>query len=71
MHFVMYTTHGIEAIATITELRSKTAELVEHARTADAGILIQKNNEPQAVLLSYERYLSLLGTSAPARKSKK
>ncbi len=56
----MYSTKGIEAVATITELRSKTSELVEHARGNERGILIQKNNEPYAVLISYDLYARLL-----------
>ena len=56
----MYSTKGIEAVATITELRSKTSELVEHAKENDRGILIQKNNEPYAVLISYDVYVRLL-----------
>lgn len=55
----MYTTKGIEAIATITELRSKTAELIEEAGNFE-GIMIQKNNEPLAVLVSYDKYLKLM-----------
>ena len=58
----MYSTKGIEAVATITELRSKTSELVDHARCNERGILIQKNNEPYAVLISYDRYVQLLET---------
>lgn len=56
----MYSTKGIEAVATITELRSKTSELVDHARCNERGILIQKNNEPYAVLISYDVYAQLL-----------
>lgn len=56
----MYFTRGIDAVATITELRSNTSELVEHAKTIDRGILVQKNNQPYAVLLSYELYDDLL-----------
>lgn len=56
----MYSTRGIEAVATITELRSKTSELVDHAKQIERGILIQKNNEPYAVLISYKLYLELL-----------
>lgn len=59
----MYSTRGIEAVATITELRSKTSELVEHAKTIERGILIQKNNEPYAVLISYDLYDKLLSES--------
>lgn len=75
----MYSTRGIEAVATITELRSKTSELVEHAKRIERGILIQKNNEPYAVLISYDLYDKLLSesetlqaASAPApRRDKK
>ena len=63
----MYSTRGIEAVATITELRSKTSELVEQAKKIESGILIQKNNDPYAVLISYELYLELL----ESRKGKK
>ena len=56
----MYSTKGIEAVATITELRSKTSDLVEHAKSIERGILIQKNNEPYAVLISYDLYLKML-----------
>ena len=56
----MYSTQGIEAVATITELRSSTSELVEQAKKIDSGILIQKNNDPYAVLISYDLYIELL-----------
>jgi len=56
----MYSTRGIEAVATITELRSKTSELIEQAKQIQTGILIQKNNDPYAVLISYDRYIDLL-----------
>ena len=75
----MYSTRGIEAVATITELRSKTSELVEHAKSIERGILIQKNNEPYAVLISYDLYDKLLSesetlqanTEATKRRSRK
>lgn len=56
----MYKTKGIESIATITELRSNTSELVDYAREAEKGVLIQKNNEPYAVLLSFDQYERLV-----------
>ena len=56
----MYTTKGIEAVATLTELRSKTSELIEKAKDFE-GIMIQKNNEPYAVLVSYDKYIALIG----------
>ena len=55
----MYSTQGIEAIATVTELRSKTSALIDQAKSLKTGIMIQKNNEPEAVLLSYDLYLQL------------
>lgn len=56
----MFTTRGIETIATITELRSKTSELVERTKGLSTGIMIQKNNEPYAVLISFDRYVELM-----------
>jgi prevent-host-death family protein len=56
----MFTTKGVQAIATITELRSKTSNLIERTKEYE-GIMIQKNNEPYAVLLSYDKYLELIG----------
>ena len=52
----MYSTRGIEAIATVTELRSKTSALIEQAKKIKTGIMIQKNNEPEAVLVNYDLY---------------
>lgn len=60
----MYLTKGIDAIATITELRSNTSELVEYAKEIERGILIQKNNQPYAVLISWELYDKLLAAEA-------
>ena len=66
----MYSTRGIETVATITELRSKTSELVEHAMKIKRGILIQKNNEPYAVLISYDLYDKLLRIEEKAEKKR-
>ena len=52
----MYSTQGIEAIATVTELRSKTSALIDQAKRLKTGILIQKNNAPEAVLVNYDLY---------------
>jgi prevent-host-death family protein len=52
----MYNTEGVDAIATITELRADTSELIDHVRKTKNGILIQKNNEPYAVLMDWEVY---------------
>jgi prevent-host-death family protein len=67
----MYLTKGIDAIATITELRSNTSELLEYAKDNEQGILIQKNNQPYAVLISWELYDRLLASEeASADKAK-
>ena len=55
----MYSTLGVDAIATITELRSNTSGLLEQVKKSKNGILIQKNNEPQAVLIPWEVYIKL------------
>ncbi len=55
----MYSTEGIESIATVTELRSKTSALIEQSKGLKTGIMIQKNNEPEAVLISYDLYQKL------------
>ena len=55
----MYNTRGIEAIATVTELRSRTSALIDQASKLETGIMIQKNNEPVAVLVDYKKYMKL------------
>ncbi|CAN5510725.1 type II toxin-antitoxin system Phd/YefM family antitoxin [soil metagenome] len=67
----MYSTRGIEAIASITELRSKTAELLDKAREIDSGVLIQKNNEPFAVLIAHETYVKIMEGYDKSQKAKK
>ncbi len=66
----MYSTRGIEAVATITELRSKTSELVEYAKKIKRGILIQKNHEPYAVLINYDLYDKLLKIEEQVEKKR-
>ncbi len=63
----MYGTEGVDSIATITELRSETAHLIDRVRKSKKGVLIQKNNEPHAVLIDWETYKKIkeeLGISA-------
>jgi prevent-host-death family protein len=55
----MIHTTGVDAIATITELRSNTTELLDHVRESKTVLLIQKNNVPYAVMLDWEMYLEL------------
>jgi prevent-host-death family protein len=58
----MYDTEGVDSIATITELRSETANLIDHVRKTKRGVLIQKNNEPHAVLIDWETYRKIKKT---------
>jgi len=67
----MYLTKGIDAIATITELRSNTSELVEYAKEIERGILIQKNNQPYAVLISWELYDRLLASETDEKPKRR
>lgn len=71
----MYTTKGVDAVATITEVRANTSELIDHARKNGSAVLIQKNNDPYAVLLDWETYQELMGLkgskSSSRRSSKK
>lgn len=55
----MYNTEGVDSVATITELRSETSDLIDHVRETNNGVLIQKNNEPHAVLISWETYKAI------------
>jgi len=55
----MYTTGGVDSIATITELRSKTAELLRYVQDTHQAVMIQKNNQPVAVLISWDLYKRL------------
>ena len=52
----MYSTRGIDQVATITELRTNTNDLLRFANETDEGILIARNNEPRGVLVGVEQY---------------
>lgn len=52
----MYKTEGVDAIATITEVRSQTSELIDAVKGSKRGIAIQRNNDPEAVLISWDLY---------------
>jgi prevent-host-death family protein len=58
----MYSTYGAHQITSVTELRQDTNDIIEHAEDTGEAILIQRNNEPIAILLSiatYKEYLQL------------
>jgi hypothetical protein len=50
----MYHASGVDAIATITEPRSKTSEPIDYVQEHRQGVLIQKDSEPCAVLLDWK-----------------
>lgn len=60
----MYTTEGVSQIATITELRSETAEVLKAAQAKSGGVMIQKNNQPEAALISWDVYKKLKAAGA-------
>jgi len=55
----MYNTEGVDAVATITELRFRTSDLIDSVQSKKNGVLIQKNNEPHAVLISWKIYRAI------------
>ena len=67
----MYSTRGIEAIATVTELRSRTSSLIDQAASLETGIMIQKNNDPVAVLVGYDKYMELYELDKKSKGKKK
>lgn len=67
----MYSTSGVDAVATITELRSNTSQLIDHVRESKSGVLIQKNNEPYAVLLDWETYQEVVKDRSKSGKASK
>ena len=62
----MYRISGVKVVATITELRSKTSELLDYVRKEKEGVLIQKNNAPYAVLLDWETFQKMTSSKPEA-----
>jgi prevent-host-death family protein len=56
----MYYTTGVDAVATISELRTRTTEVLAHVRENGKAVLIQRNNDPFAVLLDWTTYEQLM-----------
>lgn len=57
----MYKITDIGAVASVTDLRTRIDETIRAAEEAEQGVLIQKNNEPIAILVSIERWRELQG----------
>ncbi|MCS3627177.1 prevent-host-death family protein [Salinibacter ruber] len=49
----------MEAVASVTDLRTQIDETIKAAEETGEGVLVQKNNEPIAVLVSIERWREL------------
>ncbi len=56
---IMYQVNEAATIATVTDLRRRTSEVLEQAE-AGSIVVVQKDNEPQGVYLSYRRYESMM-----------
>jgi prevent-host-death family protein len=59
----MYRTTGVEAVASVTDLRTQIDETIQAAEETGEGVPVQKNNKPIAVLVSIERWQELQGES--------
>jgi prevent-host-death family protein len=55
----MYTVPENATIATVTDLRRRTAEVLEHAERGNV-VVVQRDNEPQGVYLSFSHYQELV-----------
>jgi prevent-host-death family protein len=55
----MYNTEGVDVVTTITELRTQTSEMIELVKKRHKGVMVQRHNDPQAVLISWELYQRL------------
>lgn len=59
----MYPTYGTHQIVSVTELRQDTADIIDHAKQTGDAVLVQRNNDPIAILISistYERYQAII-----------
>lgn len=57
----MYEIQGVDSIATISELRAHTSDVLAHVRDQGEAVLVQRNNDPFAVLIDWDRYRQLMG----------
>lgn len=55
----MYRVNEGATIATVTDLRRRTSDVMEQAEDGSV-VVVQKDNEPQGVYLSYRRYEVIL-----------
>ncbi len=55
----MYQVSEGATIATVTDLRRRTSDVMERAEDGSV-VVVQKDNEPQGVYLSYRRYEAIM-----------
>ncbi|MBD0321691.1 MAG: type II toxin-antitoxin system Phd/YefM family antitoxin [Gemmatimonadetes bacterium] len=55
----MYRVHENATIATVTDLRRRTSDIMDRADEGEI-VVVQKDNEPHGVYLSYRHYESML-----------
>jgi prevent-host-death family protein len=56
----MYEADGVNTIASITELRTETDQIIQRAEESPEGsVLVQRNNKPIAVLVSIDQWNKL------------
>lgn len=65
----MHSTFGAEQVASVTELRTDTMGLINHANEAGEAILVQRNNEPFGVLIGIEAYKDYIKLKRQASES--
>lgn len=67
----MHPTFGAHQVASVTELRTDTNDLLRHAKRSGEAILLQRNSAPCGVLIGleqYEEYLALKRRFARERR---
>jgi hypothetical protein len=60
----MLSTQGIDAIASVSELKSNAADLVSQA---GSKVILVQGSDASAILIGHEAYLKLIGVK-PAKK---
>lgn len=63
MTSMLQTPKGVTTVATITELRNDTTEVIDETEESGQGVMIVKNSSPRAVLVSFDRYSELVSGS--------
>jgi prevent-host-death family protein len=57
----MYQVNQADAVATITDFRTATSQIIDYVADSDSTVLVTRNNEPVIVMLSVDEYERLRG----------